>query len=246
MPSSFKVNTVEKPNSVSTCTFLAWLPWDYPKFLRCSLEVWKLPCFSQNNHDNAQLLGGRGGCGKPKKTPNNNNNNKPTKKQHNKKPCKKNPQTFSLQKSVTFQTQHLTFPSSSHQMLGWSNTFHRTLLVWFLYKNTQWGAPWSWQSSSLRIMSCYLCVVFDYHFVKANSWSAEGRGRKGWVGMGCCGIMLAGQFTFERKFMGLSTKTSLKKKKGSNSPHSWAFLVILPFNQCINQIIAVPKVELHL
>lgn len=35
----------------------------------------------------------------------------------------KTTQNFSLQKSVTFQKQHLTFASSSHQMLEWSNTF---------------------------------------------------------------------------------------------------------------------------
>lgn len=139
-----------------------------------------------------------------------------------KKSCKKTSKISVFKKSVTFQKQHLTFASSSHQTLGWSNTFHSTLLVWFLYKNTPWGAPWSWQSSSLTIMSCYLCVVFDYHFLKANSWSAEGRGRKGWVGMGCYGIMLAGQFTFKWKFMDLSTKTSLKRKNSPTAGPSWS------------------------
>lgn len=44
------------------------------------------------------------------------------------------------------------------------------------------------------------------------------------------------------KVMGLSSRTSFKKEKRLQFPHSWTFLVTLPFNQDINQIIAlVPK-----
>lgn len=158
MPSSFKVNTAEKHNSVFTLCIFSVAFLLSSNIYQLLFRVWNLSFFPRAVMIMLSCWGG----------------NTTT-------------QNFSLQNSVTFQNQHLTFAFNSHHMLGWPNIFHRTLLVWFLYKNIPWGPFRSWQSSSLTIMSNYLGVVFYYHFVKVNSWSAGGKEK---VGLGWAAVEL--------------------------------------------------------
>lgn len=169
------------------CIFLAWLPWDHPKLTGCSSEFKNLP-FSPGQSWYSSAVG----------------------KKHTHSAKK----TYNFQKLATVQNQHLTFALNSHHVLGWSNTFHNTLLIWCLYKKMPWDPSWSWQSSSL-MMCNYLCVVL-FSLGEGQQWNRRRGGEErfglGWDGMGCCGITLSGQLTSEWKLMVLSAKTTFRRK----------------------------------